>query len=216
MKRTPLAELIRPTSFDDIVGQTHLFGKNGVVRRLCDSGRIPNMIFYGPPGTGKTTAASLVAKYADMSFARLNATTASLSDVKDVLASTENVFGSEGILLYLDEIQYFNRKQQQSLLEYIEDGRVTLIASTTENPHFCLHNALISRSTLFEFKSVAPDEIARALRRALAYLNNETNRQKTVDDALLVQIGKRTGGDVRRAVLLFENAYHNAEGNEIT
>ena len=122
MQRTPLAELIRPTSFDDIVGQSHLFGKNGVVRRLCDSGRIPNMIFYGPPGTGKTTAASLVAKYADMTFARLNATTASLSDVKDVLASTENVFGSEGILLYLDEIQYFNLSSSNPCLNTSRTG----------------------------------------------------------------------------------------------
>ena len=216
MRNTPLAELIRPQSFADMVGQPHLFGERGALRRLCESGRITNMIFFGAPGTGKTTAAALVAKYSDMSFYRLNATTATLSDVKEVLSDTANVFGQRGILLYLDEIQYFNRKQQQSLLEYIEDGRVTLIASTTENPHFCLHNALISRSTLFEFKSVAPEEIARALRRALAYLNNETNRQKTVDDALLVQIGTRTGGDVRRAVLLFENAYHNADGDEIT
>ena len=215
MKRTPLAELIRPTSFDDIVGQAHLFGKNGVVRRLCDSGRIPNMIFYGPPGTGKTTAASLVAKYADMTFARLNATTASLQDVKDVLASTESVFGSEGILLYLDEIQYFNRKQQQSLLEYIEDGRVTLIASTTENPHFYLYGALISRSTLFEFKPVPPAEVVRALGRGMDYLNRETNRSRVFDSGVAEKIAFASGGDVRRALTLFENAYLSSEGDTL-
>lgn len=216
MKRTPLAELIRPTSFDDIVGQSHLFGTGGVVRRLCNSGRIPNMIFYGPPGTGKTTSAALVAKYADMTFVRLNATTASLSDVKDVLASTENVFGSEGILLYLDEIQYFNRKQQQSLLEYIEDGRVTLIASTTENPHFYLYGALISRSTLFEFKPVPPSEVVRALARGMDYLNREANRDRSFDDGVAEKIAAASGGDVRRALTLFENAYLSSDGDKIT
>lgn len=216
MKRTPLAELIRPTSFDDIVGQSHLFGTGGVIRRLCNSGRIPNMIFYGPPGTGKTTSAALVAKYADMTFVRLNATTASLSDVKDVLASTENVFGSEGILLYLDEIQYFNRKQQQTLLEYIEDGRVTLIASTTENPHFYLYGALISRSTLFEFKPVPPSEVVRALSRGMDYLNRETNRNRTFDDGVAEKIAAASGGDVRRALTLFENAYLSSDGDKIT
>lgn len=214
MNTTPLAELIRPQTFDEIVGQTHLFGPRGAVRRMCESGRITNMIFYGPPGTGKTTAAALVAKYSDLSFARLNATTASLSDVKDVLSSTQNVFGSGGVLLYLDEIQYFNRKQQQSLLEYIEDGRVTLIASTTENPHFYVYNALISRSTLFEFKPVPPAEIVRALRRALDYLNHENNLSRRVTDEVLNHIASSTGGDVRRAVLLFENSYYNTEGDD--
>lgn len=212
MNSTPLAELLRPRSFDEIVGQQHLFGPRGAVRRMCESGRITNMIFYGPPGTGKTTAAALIAQYSEMSFARLNATTASLSDVKDVLASSENVFGSRGVLLYLDEIQYFNRKQQQSLLEYIEDGRVTLIASTTENPHLYLYNAIISRSTLFEFKPVPPEEIVRALRRALDYLNRENNLSRTAPDEVLFAVASATSGDVRRAVLLFENAYYHAEG----
>ncbi|MCQ2354846.1 MAG: replication-associated recombination protein A [Clostridia bacterium] len=214
MKSTPLAELIRPQNFDEIVGQQHLFGPRGAVRRMCESGRITNMIFYGPPGTGKTTAAAVIAKYSDMSFARLNATTASLSDVKEVLASTENVFGSGGVLLYLDEIQYFNRKQQQTLLEYIEDGRVTLIASTTENPHFYVYNALISRSALFEFKPVPPSETVRALRRALDYLNRENNTLRTSSDEILFSIASSSGGDVRRAILLFENSYYHAEGTD--
>ena len=175
MKNTPLADILRPKSFDDIVGQSHLFGPRGPIRRICESGRLTNMIFYGPPGTGKTTAASIVAAQSGMEFHRLNATTASLADVKAVLSSTENVFGSDGVLLYLDEIQYFNRKQQQSLLEYIEDGRVTLIASTTDNPYFCIYNAILSRCAVFEFKPVPADEIKCALRRGLDVLNADND-----------------------------------------
>ena len=190
MKNTPLADILRPKTFDDIVGQEHLFGKNGAIRRMIAGGRMPNMIFYGPPGTGKTTAATIIAAQSDMEFHRLNATTASLADVKAVLTATGNVFGADGVLLYLDEIQYFNRKQQQSLLEYIEDGRVTLIASTTENPHFYVYNALISRSSLFEFRPVPPAACVRALRRALDALNEETQSKKTADDAFLADIGR--------------------------
>ena len=215
MLRTPLAEQMRPKNFDEIVGQERLFGKNGVLRRMCESGRLTNMIFYGPPGTGKTTAAALIANYSDMKFCRLNATTASLSDVKDVLTATDTVFGNRGILLYIDEIQYFNRKQQQSLLEYIEDGRVTLVTSTTENPHFYIYNALISRSTLFEFKPVSSPEIIRALRRALAYLNRITDTEKKASDEVLTMMADAASGDVRRALMLFENAWYNA-GEEIT
>ena len=210
MNSTPLAELIRPKSFDEMVGQPHLFGEKGALRRMCENGRITNMIFYGPPGIGKTTAAEIVAKYSNMEFRRLNCTTASLSDVKEVLASAGTMFGSNGTLLYLDEIQYFNRKQQQSLLEYIEDGRVTLVASTTENPHFYVYNALISRSTLFEFKPVAAEDIIPALKRALEYLNTENNRQKSCTDDVFFMTAKAAGGDVRHAVLLFENAWYNA------
>ncbi|MBQ9774359.1 MAG: AAA family ATPase, partial [Clostridia bacterium] len=154
MKNAQLADLLRPSDFDGIVGQEHLFGERGVVRRMLSAGRITNMIFFGPPGTGKTTAASIIAKSSGMTFHKLNATSATLSDVKDIIAQTGNIFGSGGILLYLDEIQYFNRKQQQALLEYMEDGRITLIASTTENPHFFIYNAILSRSSLFEFKPV--------------------------------------------------------------
>ena len=215
MNNRQLADVMRPKTIDDIVGQEHLFGERGVIRRMLAGGRITNMIFYGPPGTGKTTAATVIAKESGMTFRRLNATTAALSDVKDVLSETEGMFGSGGILLYIDEIQYFNRKQQQSLLEYIEDGRVTLIASTTENPHFYIYNAVISRSSLFEFKPVEPRDTAKALRRAVDALNADTMQQKTCTDDTLIYIAKLAGGDVRRAIVLLENAYFVADG-EIT
>ncbi len=208
-KRT--ADELRPKSFDDIVGQEHLFGKNGVIRKMTEAGRITNMIFYGPPGTGKTTAAEIIARESDMVFHKLNATSATLADVKNILSTTNTIFCSGGILLYLDEIQYFNKKQQQSLLEYIEDGRVTLIASTTENPHFYVYNAIISRSSLFEFKPVPPAEGVRALRRALDYLNRENGTEKRAEDETLFYIAKSTGGDVRRSIVLLENAYFAAD-----
>ena len=215
MTNVRTAEALRPKDFDEIVGQEHLFGKNGVIRKMTEAGRVTNMIFYGPPGTGKTTAAEIIARRSGMVFHRLNATSASLSDVKDVLASTNSVFCTGGVLLYLDEIQYFNKKQQQSLLEYIEDGRVTLIASTTENPHFYVYNAIISRSSLFEFRPVSPKEIERALTRALDYLNGEYKTEKKAAVGALEYIGKSVGGDVRRAIVLLENAYFAAE-DEIT
>ena len=219
MNNVRTADAIRPKSFDDIVGQDHLFGEKGVVRRMISAGRLTNMIFYGPPGTGKTTAAEIIAKNADMVFHRINATTASLSDVKDILSTTDNVFCAGGILLYIDEIQYFNRKQQQALLEYIEDGRVTLIASTTENPHFYVYNAIISRSSLFEFKPVKAEACIGALKRALSFLNEQAGREegngKTVSDETLIYIAKSTSGDVRHAIGVLENAYFAAE-NEIT
>ncbi len=211
MKNAQLADLLRPERFEDIVGQEHLFGERGVVRRMLAGGRITNMIFYGPPGTGKTTAASIIARQSNMTFRRLNATSASLSDVKDVIRETDNIFGSGGILLYLDEIQYFNRKQQQSLLEYMEDGRITLIASTTENPHFFIYNAILSRSSLFEFKPVAPTAFRPVLRRALDYLNGENGLKKTCEDQVLDYIGHACRGDVRHSIVLFENAYHAAD-----
>ena len=214
MRNEQLADILRPDSFDTIVGQSHLFGPRGVVRRMVESGRITNMIFFGPPGTGKTTAAAIIAKQSGMVFRRLNCTSASLSDVKEVLAETANVFGAGGILLYLDEIQYFNRKQQQSLLEYMEDGRVTLIASTTENPHFYIYNAIISRSSLFEFRPVKPAEMVPALARALAHLNAEHGTSVQAEEAVLSHIANGVRGDVRRGIGLLENAYFAAGGNE--
>ncbi len=215
----PLADALRPKTMDEIVGQTHLFGRAGVIRRMVEAGRLTNMIFYGPPGTGKTTAASVIAAQSGMEFHKLNATTASLQDVKDILAQTGGMFGANGILLYLDEIQYFNRKQQQSLLEYMEDGRITLIASTTENPHFYVYNAIISRSSLFEFKPVPPAECLKMLRRALDRLNEQGGTSTTLSDDVGMTLAEAAGGDVRRAVGLLENAYFTAgfePGAEIT
>ena len=205
------AEELRPKSFDEIVGQAHLFGARGVIRKMLAAGRVTNMIFYGPPGTGKTTAAEIIARESGMVFHRLNATTASLSDVKDILSSTNNVFCTGGILLYIDEIQYFNKKQQQALLEYIEDGRVTLITSTTENPHFYIYNAIISRSSLFEFKPVAAEDCMVALRRAVEYLNGQNGTKKTAEDEVLEYIARSTGGDVRHAIVLLENSFFAAD-----
>ena len=211
MKHAQLADLLRPTDLDGIVGQDHLFGECGVIRRMLAGGRITNMIFYGPPGTGKTTAAGIIAKLSGMNFYKLNATSASLSDIKEIIQDTGNLFGSNGVLLYLDEIQYFNRKQQQSLLEYIEDGRITLIASTTENPHFFVYNAILSRSSLFEFKAVAASNIRPVLYRALEYLNEENGIRKRVSDEVCDYIGHAARGDVRHSIVLFENAYHAAD-----
>ena len=210
-KNEVLADILRPQTFDDMVGQAHLFGERGILRRMMDKGRMSNMIFFGPPGTGKTTAANIIAKQSGMDFYKINATSASLSDVKDIISQTNNVFGFGGILLYIDEIQYFNRKQQQALLEYMEDGRVTLIASTTENPHFYIYNAIISRSTLFEFKPVSNFELAKALERALKFLNERDNTSIESSYETLEFIAKCSGGDVRHAINLLEGAYYACE-----
>lgn len=214
-KNEVLADILRPQTFDDIVGQSHLFGDRGILRKMMEKGRMSNMIFFGPPGTGKTTAASIIAKQSGMDFYKINATSATLSDVKDIISQTNNVFGFGGILLYIDEIQYFNRKQQQALLEYMEDGRVTLIASTTENPHLYIYNAIISRSTLFEFKPVDKKELAKALERALRFLNERDETTVSADNSALEYIAQCSGGDVRHAINLLEGAYYACDG-EIT
>lgn len=211
MDNRPLADRMRPNSIDEMVGQRHLLGKNGVIRKMLENKRITNMIFSGPPGTGKTTAANIIAKQANLPLYKLNATTATLSDVKEIATSTSNIFSSGGILLYLDEIQYFNKKQQQSLLEYIEDGRITLIASTTENPYFAIYNAILSRSSVFEFKPVSAVECIPALKRALKILNQEQNTDKQASDDVLELIASHSGGDVRRAVGILENVFYISE-----
>ena len=215
MQNKPLADRMRPESFDEIAGQEHLVGKNGILRKLTDNGRIPNMIFFGPPGTGKTTVANIIAKNSGMQLHKLNATTASLSDVKDVIASTDNMFSENGTLLYLDEIQYFNKKQQQSLLEFMENGKITLIASTTENPYYYVYNAILSRSSVFEFKPVLPEHCISTLKRALNSLNEEFSDSKTISDAVLLKIASLSGGDVRMSISLLENCFY-ISGSEIT
>ncbi len=214
-KQHPLADLLRPTSLDEVVGQRHLVGENGILRRLLARGRIPNMIFSGPPGTGKTTCANIVAAASGMTLCRLNATTASISDIKDVIASSGSLLGSDGVLLYLDEIQYFNRKQQQTLLEFMENGRITLIASTTENPYLYVYSAILSRSTVFTFESVSNEDIATVLARALSHLNETYHSTVKASGETLLSIAHRSAGDVRMAISLLENAYYAAD-DEIT
>ena len=196
----PLAQRLRPRTLDEVCGQQHLLGKNQVFRRTVESGKIPNMIFYGPSGVGKTTVASIIAAGSGMQLHKLNGTTASTSDIKSVLADIGTLGASGGILLYLDEIQYFNKRQQQSLLECVEQGTVTLIASTTENPYFYVYNALLSRCTVFEFKSLTTDDIRTGLRSAAARLGAEDKSPVLIPDDALEYLAQSAGGDMRKAL----------------
>lgn len=196
----PLADRIRPQTLDEIVGQKHILGEGKALRKIIESGHIPNMVFYGPSGIGKTTVASIIAQNSHMYLAKLNGTTASTADIKEVVAKLGTFESMSGILLYLDEIQYFNKKQQQTLLEFIENGSITLIASTTENPYFYVYNAILSRSTVFEFKPVEPAEIEKAVERAFALLSEEDGRPVDWEEGVLRHIATACGGDVRKAL----------------
>lgn len=197
---SPLADRLRPTTLDEMVGQEHLLGPGKALRNIIESGDIPNLIFYGPSGIGKTTLASIIAKQTNKRLYKLNATNASVNDIKDIIADVDTLMTPNGILLYLDEIQYFNKKQQQSLLEFLESGKITMIASTTENPYFYVYNAVISRCTVFEFKSVTPAEIEKAVLRAFSIVSEETGVTFDIEDGITFDIATSAGGDVRKAI----------------
>lgn len=207
----PLADRLRPETLAEVVGQGHIIGSGKILSKLAESGRIPNMIFYGPSGTGKTTIANILARLSQKTLFKLNATTASVGDIREVCARTETLEGQNGILLYLDEIQNFNKKQQQSLLEYTENGKITLIASTTENPYFYVYNALLSRSAVFEFKAVGASDIVSALRRGLKVAAEDFSGELFADDDALLHIAEMANGDVRRALNSLELAVISAK-----
>ncbi len=200
MAYRPLADEIRPETLDEVVGQKHILGEGGLLRRIIEGGDIPNLIFYGPSGTGKTTVANIIAKRTNRALHRLNATTASLSDVKEVIAQVGTLLAPEGVLLYLDEIQYFNKKQQQSLLEVIERGDVTLIASTTENPFFYVYNAVLSRSSVFEFKPLSAQDLIPAVERGIRLMGERLGAQAQVEEGVVEHIASACGGDCRKAM----------------
>ena len=207
----PLADEIRPKNLDEVVGQRHILAPGAVLRRLIEKGADANMVFYGPSGTGKTTVANIIAQQTNKTLYRLNATTASLQDIKDIIADVGTLMAPGGILLYLDEIQYFNKKQQQSLLEFMENGKLTLIASTTENPYFYVYSALLSRSTVFEFKAVTPQEAEPAVLRALKIQQERSELPLTWEEEVPLRIATACGGDVRKAINAVELLYQAAE-----
>ena len=210
----PLADLIRPKQLNEVFGQEHILGKNKILDRIVKSGRISNMIFYGPPGVGKTTVANIIAEKSGKRFYKLNATNSSLKDIQEITKELDTFLGVNGVILYLDEIQNFNKKQQQSLLEYIEDGRITLIASTTENPYFYIFKALLSRSTIFEFKAVEENDIKKSLNRAIEIKNKEYDEIKLqVEPEAINYLASYCNGDVRKAINGLEIALNSTKPN---
>ena len=201
---TPLADRVRPQTIDEVAGQRHLIGEGKILRKIIESGDIPNLIFYGPSGVGKTTIAKIIASKTGKKLCYLNATTASTADIKEIIGEIGTMEASLGILLYLDEVQYFNKKQQQILLSYIENGDITLIASTTENPYFYVYNAILSRSTVFEFKTLSSDDIAVVLKRAIGILSKENGREIKAEEKTVLKIARAAAGDVRRALNMLE------------
>ena len=204
MAYRPLADEIRPQTLDQVVGQRHILGKDGLLRRIIENGNVPNLIFYGPSGTGKTTVANIIAQRTNRPLHRLNATTASISDIKDIMADIGTLMAPEGVLLYLDEIQYFNKKQQQSLLEFMEDGRITLIASTTENPFFAVFGAVLSRATVFEFKQITAEDALPAVERGISIMEERLDTRVVCEDGVKEHIAWACGGDIRKAMNAIE------------